>query len=167
MSDSESNSEINEMKDLTVTSSDELNYITSGIEKIKSMRALKKLYEEHQYVVVLTTSIEKPSSNKIAQEYEDIAREQKETSKNLLGTYTLVKFAFGGPDDSDDDPGDDETQFVIVFVRDGGVKKGGEYFEIDDFSKRDVKSVITDNIKKLLNSVSDKPYNPYDIIGYY
>ena len=64
-------SEIDEINDLTLTSDDELNFMTAGIEKVESREQMKQILSEHQFVVNLTTSVIKPDTkNMFLREYE-------------------------------------------------------------------------------------------------
>ena len=64
-------SEIDEINDLTLTSDDELNFMTAGIEKVESREQMKQILSKHQFVVNLTTSVIKPDTkNMFLREYE-------------------------------------------------------------------------------------------------
>ena len=103
-------SEINEMKDLTLTSNDEFDYKNAGIEKIESRDSFKQIKKDNKFSVVLLTGDKNLNkSNRVAREFENFAREQKDTLKNLSGTEELVKFCVFFDDDGSDDASDDES----------------------------------------------------------
>ena len=105
------------------------DYANSGIEKIESVSHFEKIKEDNKFIVMLWTDNKKLNNcdtpflcNRVARVFENIAREQKNTLKNLSGTEELVKFCFFY--ESDDENADEKVDESV----------DGSEFESDDES---------------------------------